>query len=381
MKGRRFAHSRASGTRSRLERLAKRRVRGNITTVVVSTLAIAVVAVLALTLINSARHLKLSSGIVAAAGPLPSNSIVSSDGSGTAVATAASPSVAGPEIEVPTVTGKSVKVAEALLVAAGFTVQTRVAQPPASGVQPDQVTAQWPASGALVASGSLVVVTYQPRTATGTVEATAAPVVVIDAGHQQKPDLGVEPIGPGSKTTKPKVAAGATGAVTGQTEYALDLAIAMKLRDALVQKGVRVVMVRTTDNVDIPNSKRALLANSAKADLFVRVHLNSATDTSVHGVDVLYPAGNRWVGAIEPASMKAAQQVETAVLKATGANWLGLSGRSDQSGFNYCTRPAISVECGFLSNEAEEKLLVTSAYQMKIASGIGAGVMAFLAAK
>ena len=277
--------------------------------------------------------------------------------------------------------GKSVKIAAALLTAAGFTVQTRVAQPPATGVQPDMVTAQWPASGALVASGSLVVVTYQPRTATGTVDASSAPfVVVIDPGHQQKPDLGLEPIGPGSKTTKAKVAGGATGAVTGQPEYALDLAVALKLRDALVQQGVRVVMVRTTNNVDIPNSQRALLANAEKANLLVRVHLDSATDTSIHGISVLYPAGNKWVGAIESASMKAAQRIETAVLKATGANWLGLSGRSDQSGFNYSTRPAVTVECGFLSNPAEEKLLVTSAYQAKLASGICAGVKSFLGA-
>jgi N-acetylmuramoyl-L-alanine amidase len=138
-------------------------------------------------------------------------------------------------------------------------------------------------------------------------------------------------------------------------------------------------MVRTSNAVDIPNSKRAEIANNAKADLFLRIHLNGDTDASVKGIQVLYPAGNAWIKAIEAPSLKAAQAVGSAVVKATGAAWLGLSGRSDQSGFNYCTRPAVTVECGFLSNVAEEKLLVANAYQQKLADGIAQGTMTFLA--
>jgi N-acetylmuramoyl-L-alanine amidase len=281
-------------------------------------------------------------------------------------------------MEVPLLVGKSIKVAEALLTAAGLTVQTRVSDPPTAGVAPDTVITQWPSSGALVASGSRVVVTYQPRTSTATV---APYVVVIDAGHQQKPDLALEPIGPGSKVTKPKVAGGATGATTGQPEYALALSISLKIRAALVAKGVKVVMVRTTNAVDIPNSRRAQLANAEKADLFLRVHLNGNTDATVRGIEVLYPTGNVWVKNIGAASLKAAQRVQQAVLKTTGAPWQGLSGRSDQSGFNFCTRPAIMVECGYLSNADDDKLLVTPAYQQKLADGISAGVLTFLQGK
>jgi len=364
---------------SRLDRLAHRRVRANIATFAAATLAVLLVAGVAWGLVASTRHLRSTGVKASSAAPLPASSISSVDGSGSAAASlTAVEASAGPEIEVPTLVGKSIKVAEALLTAAGLTVQTRVSDPPTAGVAPDTVVAQWPSSGALVAAGSQVVVTYQPRTATATV---APYIVVIDAGHQQKADLALEPIGPGSRVTKPKVAGGATGATSGQPEYALALSISLKVRAALVAKGVRVVMVRSSNAVDIPNSKRAQLANAEKADLFLRVHLNGSTDPGVRGISVLYPAGNAWVKSITAASLQAAKNVETGVLKATGAPWQGLSGRSDQSGFNFSTRPAITVECGYLSNADDDKLLVTPAYQQKVADGISAGVMAFLQGK
>lgn len=283
------------------------------------------------------------------------------------------------DVEVPRVAGKAVQVAEALLSAAGLTVQSRVADPPVSGTPPDQVISQSPKAGARVEAGSNVVITYQPR-----VDA-AAPgtsyVVVIDAGHQMHADLALEPFGPNSKTRKPKVSGGATGVATHKPEYAQALAIAKKLRGALVARGVRVVMVRTTDDVDIPNSERARIGNRAKADLVVRVHLDSATDPGVTGISTLFPAGNSWVKPISASSRKAAQLVQSAVVASTGASSRGIFGRSDMTGFNCSTRPTAIVECGFMSNPAEDRRVARPAYQTKIADGIASGVMAFLRAR
>jgi N-acetylmuramoyl-L-alanine amidase len=282
------------------------------------------------------------------------------------------------DIEVPRVIGKPVKVAEALLTAAGFVVQTRIADVAVPGAAPESVTEQWPDAGALVQAGSQVVVTYEPRVA-GSVDATY--VVVIDAGHQAKADVALEPQGPGSKVRKPKVAGGATGVATREPEYARALKISLKLRDVLVSKGVKVVMVRTTNNVDIPNSERALIGNRANADLVVRVHLDSNSIASVNGISTLFPSGNTWVTAIEPRSHVAAAMIETAVVRGTGAASRGVVGRSDMSGFNYSTRPTVIVECGFMSNPAEDRLTAESAYQDKIAAGIAVGVMDFLQTK
>ncbi len=307
-------------------------------------------------------------------GPLPSSSITSQDGSGSVVATASQNATAGvADVEVPVLVGKSIQVAEALVTAAGLTVQTRVADPVAPGVVPGVVVSQWPAPNALVSPGAQIVITYQARIGTA-----AQYIVLIDPGHQQKANTALEPVGPGSTQRKAKVAGGATGVATHIPEYKQTLAIALKLRDALVAKGVKVLMVRTTNDVDIPNSKRAAIGNTAKADLVVRIHLNGSADSGMHGITTLYPSGNAWVAAITVASKKAAQAVDAAVVAATGAVSLGLSGRSDMSGFNYSTRPSIIVECGFLSNAAEDKLVATAAYQQKLADGIATGVVSYL---
>jgi N-acetylmuramoyl-L-alanine amidase len=174
------------------------------------------------------------------------------------------------------------------------------------------------------------------------------------------------------------VAGGATGVATHIPEYKETLAISLKLRDVLIAKGVKVVMVRTTNDVDIPNSKRAAIGNDAKADLVVRIHLNGSNDDSVHGIMTLYPDGNPWVTPIAAASKKAAEAIQSGVLSATGAASQGISGSSIMAGFNYSKRPSIIVECGYLSNAAEDRLVATEAYQQKIADGIATGVMSYL---
>jgi len=311
----------------------------------------------------------------ATAGPLPDSSIASADGSSAVPAAKSANASAGVEIEVPLLVGKSVKIAEALVTAAGLTVQTRVADPLVAGTEPDTVVAQYPAALALLPAGAEVIVTYQPR---GGTPAQAQYVVAIEAGHQQKPNLELEPVGPGSKRLKEKVAAGVTGVASGQPEYAQALAISLKLRDALVAKGIKVVMVRTANNVDIPNSERARIANRAKADLVVRVHLNADVDAGVHGIGAAYPSGNAWVEPIEARSRSAALKVLASVTAATKAPSRGAAPRSDMAGFNYSTRPSILVECGFVSNPDEDRLVTTAAYQQRLADGMAAGILAYL---
>jgi len=137
-------------------------------------------------------------------------------------------------------------------------------------------------------------------------------------------------------------------------------------------------MTRTTAKVDISNAERAAVANEAKADLFVRVHADGDTDAAVHGLSILYPAGNEWVKPIASKSKTAATTIHEAALAATKASDRGVVERSDLSGFNWCTVPTVLLECGFLSNAEEDRLLATSAYRAKLADGIAQGVLAYL---
>ena len=80
--------------------------------------------------------------------------------------------------------------------------------------------------------------------------------VVIDAGHQRQGDPKQEPIGPGASETKPCVSGGTSGRFTGSPEYELNLAVALKLQELLEQRGYRVVMTRTGNDVNLSNRAR-----------------------------------------------------------------------------------------------------------------------------
>lgn len=203
-------------------------------------------------------------------------------------------------------------------------------------------------------------------------------VVVIDPGHQARADLTPEPIGPGSSVTKPSVSAGTSGYLTHTPESLVALQVALKLKTALEARGVRVVMVRTSQEVDIPNSQRAEMANAARADLFIRLHCDGSTDHSVHGLSTLVPSTNSWTAPIVAPSGAAGRLIHSATIAATGAKDLGVVGRSDLSGFNWSRVPVVLPEMGFLTNAAEEKLLVSSAYQTKLANGMANGIVAYL---
>jgi N-acetylmuramoyl-L-alanine amidase len=307
------------------------------------------------------------------------NSVQASDGveaTGSVAATGSLMPTGSVEVEVPDVVGKPLATAEALLKAAGFTTVTRVAPQAQPGVGADVVIAQEPSSGSISDAGHTVTITYNPVAGAGA--GAVQPVVLIDPGHQKTPDLTLEPLGPGSSQTKEKVKGGATGVVTRIPEYREALAISLKLRDKLQAAGVRVVMVRTVDDVNIANSQRAIMGNQAGAALAVRVHLDSNADAKMRGFATLYPSGNKWVIPIEVPSKRAAGLVQAAAVKATGASDRGLFGRSDMTGFNWSKVPTIIVECAFMSNAADDRLAATSAYQDKLAAGIAAGVLEYL---
>jgi len=202
-------------------------------------------------------------------------------------------------------------------------------------------------------------------------------VVVIDPGHQSRPESAAEPIGPGSPTTQAKSTAGSTGPATGIPEYEIDLQIATNLKDRLTAAGVRVIMTRTTNDVDLSNVQRALIANAAKATLFVRVHADSAIGADQTGVTTLYPATNQWTKPISAASRKAAELVQGAVVASTEARDNGEVGRTDQAGFNWSTVPCILVSTGNPANAVEDKLLTSAHYQDLVAQGLADGILDF----
>lgn len=244
-------------------------------------------------------------------------------------------------------------------------VAAPVASPVATATPPVDVPTSTPTTVAVVA-------TQAP------VEATRVLVVCIDAGHQAKSDNSLEPVGPGARERKPKVASGAQGIVTRNPEGLINLQVALRLRDELRARGVTVVMVRETQNVNISNSARAKIANDAHADLFIRLHCDGTNDRTQHGISTLVPVRNNWTVAIVDPSRKAGTLVQRAAVASTGAKDRGVVNRGDLSGFNWAKVPTVLVEMGFLSNAAEDRSLATPAYQKRLSTGIADGALAYL---
>jgi N-acetylmuramoyl-L-alanine amidase len=288
-------------------------------------------------------------------------------------------------VEVPSVIGKPVTTGVTIVDAAGLKAVTRVADKAVAGTAPDAVVAQDPPQGAKVPSGTTVTLTYNPKAAPAPIaNLQVAPstgiVVAIDAGHQMHGDNSLEPIGPGSSTRKAKVAGGASGVNAPHVpEYQLTLLVSKKVRDILQSKGITVVMIRETNDVNISNSRRAQIANEAHAALLVRVHFNAGAQ-SARGILTLYGAGNQWVDPYAAASKRAAQLIGTNAAAATGtsARYRGDEPHSDMTGLNWATVPSMIIEGGFLSNPEDNRLIVSDAYQNQLAQGIANGVMQYL---
>jgi N-acetylmuramoyl-L-alanine amidase len=228
-------------------------------------------------------------------------------------------------------------------------------------------------------STSLRPVTTSPATTAATSPSHTGYVVAIDPGHQARANYSTEPVGPGSTDMKAKVSSGTKSVNTGSPESKLVLTIGLKLRDALEARGIKVVMTRTTQDVDISNSQRAQMANAAGADLFVRIHANGATDSSAHGISVLYPPSIKgWTDDIAVDSKRAAALALQELIAATGARSAGLSARSDMTGFNWSDVPVFLPELGFMTNRAEDAQLATGAYQDKIAQGLTRAILSYL---
>jgi N-acetylmuramoyl-L-alanine amidase len=205
-------------------------------------------------------------------------------------------------------------------------------------------------------------------------------VVVIDAGHQGRVNKGLEPVGPGSSTKKPKVAGGTSGVATHKPESLVNLQVAKRLATQLKKRGIKVIMIRTSENVNIPNSARAKTANAAHADLIIHLHCDSA-GRSTKGLLVMVPAKNKWTGPILTRSARAGNAIQKFTLAATGAKNRGISKRGDLVGFNYSSVPSVFVEMGLMSNAAEDRKLSTPAYQDKLAVGMANGIKSYLAGK
>lgn len=202
-------------------------------------------------------------------------------------------------------------------------------------------------------------------------------VIGIDPGHQLVYDPAPEPMAPNSSETKQKVAGGCKGASSGVYEYEVNLNVGLLLRDLLEEQGATVVMTHEVLDVNISNIERAQMFNEHEVDLGIRLHCNKSSDRKTRGAFMMVPTKNRTEHF--DFNVSAAAKILEAYLEATGIPSRykdGVTLHGNQTGFNWCTRPIVTIEMGHLSNPEEDKLLSDPEFQKIMAKGLCNGIMA-----
>ena len=213
-------------------------------------------------------------------------------------------------------------------------------------------------------------------------EGTNGYVIVIDPGHQEKGNSEQEPVGPGATETKAKVSSGTASRFNNTPEYLVNMQVALKLRQILLDRGYTVIMTRTGNKVNISNIERAEIANNANADAFVRIHCNGSDNASVHGIGIYYQTPtNPYNGSLHDEAKALNAALLSHMLEKTGARSDGLIESDAYSGINWCKVPAGLVEMGYMTNQEEDALLQDTDYQQLLALGMADGIDEFLSTR
>ena len=169
-------------------------------------------------------------------------------------------------------------------------------------------------------------------------------------------------------------------------EKKITLPIARKVASTLKKKGYEVYLTRNNDRF-IELEDRPALARKVKADIFVSIHANKTSKSSVDGIETfcMTPQGaasshsskiswKKYKGNANTANNTAlAYWVQHSLINKTKADDRGLK-FARYMVLKEATCPAILIEVGFLSNPREEKRIATEWYQWQLAKAIADGI-------
>lgn len=190
--------------------------------------------------------------------------------------------------------------------------------------------------------------------------------IILDAGHGG--------IDPGKLTDDESV-----------KEKDINLVITLKVRELLEASGALVILTREEDvslyeedgskttrqkyNENLKNRKKII--KESNADMFVSIHVNSFDQAKYYGAQTFYPKGKE---ESEELSKYIQGELKRVVDKTNNRE---IKPSDDIYVLKENEIPSSLIECGFLSNEKEAKLLVDEKYQEKIAWSIYVGIQKY----
>jgi N-acetylmuramoyl-L-alanine amidase len=176
-------------------------------------------------------------------------------------------------------------------------------------------------------------------------------IIVVDAGHGGK-----DPGTIGSNTN----------------EKTIVLSVAQKLKEKLESAGAKVIMTRDDDTF-ISLEGRVEIAKKNHAELFISIHVNSASSNKANGAETYYDTSTNPKGY---ESYLLAKEIQSQIV-----NNAKMYDRGVKDNRFYVIRnntvPSVLIELGFISNESDAAKLTSSSYQDIFAESIYQGIVQY----
>lgn len=167
-------------------------------------------------------------------------------------------------------------------------------------------------------------------------------IVVIDAGHGYQ-DSGAS--------------------YGGIKEKDLNLAMARSLINLLEMDSSIKVYATRTDDTFLELNERTDFANQIDPDLYISIHVNSYTNAAVQGTETYYTER------ADTRNKVFAQMVQNALVNEFGTKSRGVKS-ANYYVTKYTEKPAILTEIGFLTNESDRAILMSSGFESRYARAV-----------
>lgn len=210
-------------------------------------------------------------------------------------------------------------------------------------------------------------------------DASRAKIIVIDPGNQANSSIATEELGPGSGESKTCATAGVTGSTFGTKESELNLKYALLLKSELESRGYQVIMTRETNDIDLSNKQRADIANSSSASAYIRIEMNSSSNSELNGVMAVCMTQNSpYNSSLYQDSKALSTRLLQGITESVNANNCGIYETDQMTAINWSTIPVAEIHLGFLTNATDEGNLISEEYQDKLVSGMADGIDYFI---
>ena len=213
----------------------------------------------------------------------------------------------------------------------------------------------------------------------------AGMVVFLDPGHSGISDSSITRQVPNGRGGMKDCQTTGTSTDDGYLEHTFNWDVAVRVRAALEQLGVRTQMSRADDDSVAPCvDQRAAAANAMHPDADVSIHADGGP-ASGHGFHVNYsapPLNDAQSGpSIQLATGMRDALVAAGMQPSTYIGSNGLYGRADLAGLNLADSPAVLVETGNMRNADEAAQMETADGRQRYADAITQGIVAYLTQK